>query len=160
MKHVKKFNKYKESIRESVLQMDDTYKVKIMVDVPQSLVNAYVKKVKDVNDTDLRSFYGDVDIAEELVKHVVDKGLVVDAIGANVLVSGEEGAVETLDTDVDDVVDENPGEVTAEADVTIEDKLDNLEEELDDIEAEFEEEEEEPVSDVSEITGDEEELPL
>ena len=50
MKHIKKFEFYRierkreEIIKESVLQVNDIYKVKSMIDIPQSLINAYVKK--------------------------------------------------------------------------------------------------------------------
>ena len=34
-----------------------------MVDIPQSLINSYVKKVKDSTGKNLRQFFGDVEIA-------------------------------------------------------------------------------------------------
>ena len=53
MSHIRKFVSFQkgkrrqEIIRESVLQVNDIYKVKSTIDIPQSLINAYVKKVKD-----------------------------------------------------------------------------------------------------------------
>ena len=92
MKHIKKFESYRverkreEIIKESVLQVNDIYKVKSMIDIPQSLINAYVKKVKDNTGKNLRQFFGDMDIAEEIVKHVAQAGIDADKIPATALV--------------------------------------------------------------------------
>ena len=99
MKHLRKFEKHrnlrksssevKTTVNESVLQVNDIYKVRVLVDVPQSLVNSYVKKAKDELGKNVRQFYGDMDIAEELVKNVVMSGLTIDTIPATSLVGGE-----------------------------------------------------------------------
>ena len=99
MKHLRKFEKHrnlrkssgevKNPVNESVLQVNDIYKVRVLVDVPQSLVNSYVKKAKDELGKNVRQFYGDMDIAEELVKNVVMAGLTIDTIPATSLVGGE-----------------------------------------------------------------------
>jgi hypothetical protein len=97
MKHIKKFESYRverkreEIIKESVLQVNDIYKVKSMIDIPQSLINAYVKKVKDNTGKNLRQFFGDMDIAEEIVKFVAQSGLDADKIPATALVGGVQG---------------------------------------------------------------------
>ena len=97
MKHIKKFESYRverkreEIIKESVLQVNDIYKVKSMIDIPQSLINAYVKKVKDNTGKNLRQFFGDMDIAEEIVKHVAQAGIDADKIPATALVGGVQG---------------------------------------------------------------------
>jgi len=63
MKHIRTFEKYRlknrryEIIKESVIQVNDVYKVKTMIDIPQSLINAYVKKVKDTTGKNLRQFF-------------------------------------------------------------------------------------------------------
>lgn len=94
MKHIRKFESYRiskkreEIIKESVIQVNDIYKVRTMVDIPQSLINAYVKKVKDNTGKNLRQFFGDVDIAEEIVKYVTLNGLDSDKIAANALMGG------------------------------------------------------------------------
>ena len=91
MKHLRKFEKYtslrkrEEIIKESVLQVNDIYKVRTFIDIPQSLVNAYVKKVKDTTGKNLRQFFGDVDIAEEVVKYINTNFLNVDQIPAGAL---------------------------------------------------------------------------
>ena len=97
MKHIRMFECYRvkrrrdDIIKESVLQVNDIYKVRIMADVPQSLLNAYVKKVKDNVGKNLRQFFGDMDLAEEIVKWVVQNGLDSDKMPANALVGGAQG---------------------------------------------------------------------
>jgi hypothetical protein len=91
MKHIRKFESYRktkkreEIIRESVLQVNDIYKVRTLIDIPQSLINAYVKKVRDVTGKNLRQFFGDVDIAEEIVKYVTLNFTNVDQVPAGAL---------------------------------------------------------------------------
>lgn len=95
MKHIRKFESYRnlkkrqEIIKESVLQVDDIYKVRTMVDIPQSLINAYVKKVKEVTGKNLRQYFGDVDIAEEIVKYITMSQMDSEKIPANALMGGQ-----------------------------------------------------------------------
>jgi hypothetical protein len=101
MKHIKQFESYRiekkrnDIIKESVLQVNDIYKVRTMVDIPQSLINAYVKKVKDNTGKNLRQFFGDVDIAEEIVKFVNLNHVDAEKIPANALMGGPQGQAQT-----------------------------------------------------------------
>ncbi len=101
MKHLRKFEKYtinrkkEEIIKESVLQVNDIYKVRTFIDIPQSLINAYVKKVKDTTGKNLRQFFGDVDIAEEVVKYINTNFLNVDQIPAGALMGDGQVQSET-----------------------------------------------------------------
>ena len=94
MNHIRKFVSYQQTkntskvVNESVLQVGDVYKVRTLIDIPQSLINAYVKKVKTQTGKDLRQFYGDMDIADELVRHVAQDGLDAEKLSANALVGG------------------------------------------------------------------------
>jgi len=62
MNHIRTFENYRvrknreEIIKEAVLQVNDIYKVKTMIDIPQSLLNSYVKKVQDTTGKNLRQF--------------------------------------------------------------------------------------------------------
>ena len=97
MKHIRQFESFRvqknreEIIRESVLQVNDIYKVKTMIDIPQSLINSYVKKVKDTTGKNLRQFFGDVDIAEEIVKYITINNTDVEKIPGNALMGGAQG---------------------------------------------------------------------
>jgi len=101
MKHIRTYESYRvkknreEIIRESVLQVNDIYKVKTMIDIPQSLINAYVKKVKDTTGKNLRTFFGDVDIAEEIVKFINMDNLDVDKIPGGALMGGGQSQTQT-----------------------------------------------------------------
>ena len=98
MKHIRTYENYRviknreEIIKESVLQVNDIYKVKTMIDVPQSLINAYVKKVKETTGKNLRQFFGDVDIAEEVVKYINMNNLDIEKIPGGALMGGQEQA--------------------------------------------------------------------
>ena len=100
MKHIRTFENYRirknreEIIKESVLQVNDIYKVKTMIDIPQSLINAYVKKVKDTTGKNLRQFFGDVDIAEEIVKYINMNFLDVEKIPGGALMGGGQTQVQ------------------------------------------------------------------
>jgi len=101
MKHIRTYENYRikknreEIINESVLQVNDIYKVKTMIDIPQSLINAYVKKVKDTTGKNLRTFFGDVDIAEEIVKFINMDNLDVDKIPGGALMGGGQSQTQT-----------------------------------------------------------------
>ncbi len=94
-KHVRKFESFQikkrlgDAIQESVMQVNDIYKVKAVVDIPKSLINQVIKKVKDESGKDLRNFYGDQDIAEEIIKYVNQTFVNSDAIPTAALVGGE-----------------------------------------------------------------------
>lgn len=96
MKHLKQFEKYKASnsllkiVNEAVMQVDDISKVRAVADIPQSLLNAVVKKCKDTSGKNIRQFYSDNDIAEEIVKHVYNKYLNIDHISTVPFVGGED----------------------------------------------------------------------
>lgn len=101
MKHIKTYESYRikknreDIIKESVLQVNDIYKVKTMIDIPQSLINAYVKKVKDTTGKNLRQFFGDVDIAEEIVKYINMNNLDVEKIPGGAIMGGGQSQAQT-----------------------------------------------------------------
>jgi len=105
-KFIKTFESYRNTksgvakANESVKQIDDIYKVG-NINVPQSLINSYVKKVKEETKKNLRQLYSDMEIAEELVKYSVDTHLNSDDIPVSALLGG---AIEDedFDTDVDE----------------------------------------------------------
>jgi hypothetical protein len=94
MRYIKQFEKHKASkklneiINEAVMQVDDIAKVRAVADIPQSLINAVVKKCKDGSGKNVRSFYSDNDIAEEIVKHVFNTYLNIDHISTVPFVGG------------------------------------------------------------------------
>jgi hypothetical protein len=126
MKHIRKFESFQNKLRrqdiikESVIQVDDLYKVRTTVDIPQSLINAYVKKVKENSGKNLRQYFGDVDIAEEIVKYLTVSGLDVEKIPGNAILGGpqaqtqqgqiQQGQAQTGQEDEDDYEDVQQGQ--------------------------------------------------
>lgn len=96
MRYIKQFEKHKASkrlseiINEAVMQVDDIAKVRAVADIPQSLINAVVKKCKDGSGKNVRQFYSDNDIAEEIVKHVFNTYLNIDHISTVPFVGGSD----------------------------------------------------------------------
>ena len=133
MKHIRTFDSYKDvkkklasvdpeiftqAMNESVLQVGDLYKVRSMVDIPQSLINSYIKKVKDTTGKNLRQFFGDVEIAEELLKFITVSGLDIDKIPGNALMGGAQAQSQGTQVQVDvaqTTTDEVPAAQTTEA---------------------------------------------
>jgi hypothetical protein len=158
MNHIRKFNSFSKSkrrteiIKESVLQVDDVYKVKSTIDIPQSLINAYVKKVKDNTGKNLRQFFGDMDIAEEIVKYVNTNYTNIDKLPADALMGGKDSQEKTEEPTQDSTEDtstetETSTEETPEAEVKVETETSTAEtpteEKSDDFEEVKEEEKEE-----------------
>jgi hypothetical protein len=126
MKHIRKFESFQNKLRrqdiikESVIQVDDLYKVRTTVDIPQSLINAYVKKVKENSGKNLRQYFGDVDIAEEIVKYLTVSGLDIEKIPGNAILGGpqaqtqqgqiQQGQAQTGQEDEDDYEDVQQGQ--------------------------------------------------
>ena len=131
MKHIRTFDSYKDikkklasvdteiftqAMNESVLQVGDLYKVRSMVDIPQSLINSYIKKVKDTTGKNLRQFFGDVEIAEELLKFITISNLDVEKIPGNALMGGSQAQGTQVQVDVaQTTTDEVPAAQTTEA---------------------------------------------
>ena len=86
---------FKQAINESVLQVGDLYKVRSMVDIPQSLINSYVKKEKDTTGRNLRQFFGDVEIAELLLQYITTAGLDLDKIPTGALTGQSQAQTQT-----------------------------------------------------------------
>ena len=72
-KFIKTFESH-STVNETVKQIGDVYKVG-SIEVPQSIINSYVRKVKDKTGKNLRNLFSDMEIAEELIGFLVDKYL-------------------------------------------------------------------------------------
>ena len=158
-KKAKKENRLEKSIKEAVvMKVDNSFKVKPIADISQSLINAYVKKVKEETGKELKDFFSEMDLAEALVKYVIEKGLDVDSIPSNALL-GENAESAEDDSDVEVEETEETEEVVDEVEETEE-----TEEEVDEVEETEEEvEETEETEDEVDETEDEdetEELPV
>lgn len=95
MKHVKAFEKFRiqknreDIIKEAVYQVNDIYNVQVTVPITQTIINKYVQKVKETTGKNLRQFFGDVQLAEEITKWVVTNGLDVEKIPGGAILGGQ-----------------------------------------------------------------------
>lgn len=95
MKHVKAFEKFRilknreDIIKEAVFQVNDIYNVQVTVPITQAIINKYVQKVKETTGKNLRQFFGDVQIAEEITKYVMTSGLDVEKIPGGAILGGQ-----------------------------------------------------------------------
>ena len=91
---------------EAVFKQGDLYKVKTTLDVPKSLINAFVSKAKKEHDTDPRETWSDMDLAEMFVNYITATYLNIDSIPVDAIM----GAPETEVT-----AEVTPGEATPSA---------------------------------------------
>ena len=95
MKHVKAFEKFRiqknreDIIKEAVYQVNDIYNVQVTVPITQTIINKYVQKVKETTGKNLRQFFGDVQLAEEITKWVMTNGLDVEKIPGGAILGGQ-----------------------------------------------------------------------
>tara|TARA_B000000475_G_C15893375_1_gene405427 strand:- start:155 stop:769 length:615 start_codon:yes stop_codon:yes gene_type:complete len=157
-KKAKKENRLEKSIKEAVvMKVDNTFKVKPIADIPQSLINNYVKKVKEETGKELKDFFSEMDLAEALVKYVIENGLDVENIPSSALLGENAESAE----DDSDVEVEETEEVVDEVEETEEEveETEEAEEEVEETEdEETEDETEEVVDEVEETEEAEEEV--
>ena len=91
------------SINEAVFKQGDLYKVKTTLDVPKSLINAFVSKAKKEHNVDPRETWSDMDLAEMFVNYITATYLNIDSIPVDAIM----GAPETEVT-----AEVTPGEAT------------------------------------------------
>lgn len=115
LKAVKDINK-DYTIQEAVSSEGKDFAVKAMYKVPKELIKEYIEKVKTEVGKNPLEFWGAQDMAEEVVKYILDQYLKIDNIPAN-LVFGDtkledeaEAEVEAEAGDDVEVTEETPAE--------------------------------------------------
>jgi cobalamin biosynthesis protein CobT len=107
-KHIREFKSYTakrkltDSIKESVMIVNDIYKVRATVDIPQSLLNAYVKKVKDNTDKNVRQFFSDTELAEEIVKVILQQNMDIEKLSPNMIFGDKDNSISKSETPAED----------------------------------------------------------
>ena len=92
------------AINEDVIKKGDIYQVKARVDVPKSLINAFVSKCKKEFDIDPREDWSDKEFAELFVDYITKTFLNIDSIPVDAIIGetekkeGEENKVQTQPT--------------------------------------------------------------
>jgi hypothetical protein len=88
------------SITESVYKMGDLYKVKTVIDIPKSLVNAFVSKAKKENGVDPKENWSDVDLAEMFVEYIKATFLTVESLPVSSILGESTKTPGEVQTDV------------------------------------------------------------
>ena len=117
MKNLTEYNDFKdlkrgEQIVEGAQLFDDNWKVRTRVEIPTSLINAYVKKVQAETGEDPRKKWSEQELAEEITKYVSTAFMTVENLPSSI-VSNVEQAPQVqvqeempLDTEVETQVQE------------------------------------------------------
>jgi hypothetical protein len=98
MKHLRELNNFSNNggkmIKESVRLIDDKFLVLKEIEIPKSLVSAYVKKVKDDSGQDIKSFYGDEILAEKIISYITSNLINIDNLPVSIVL-GDAQKVQT-----------------------------------------------------------------
>lgn len=116
MKNMTEFGKFKSLkkgsslVTEDVTLMDDTFRVRTSVSVPSSLVNAFMKKVKDETGEKVEDRFGKTEIAELLVDYMNNTFLSIENLPTTIVMGSDYGSVQPVQTQtqVQDVIQEEP----------------------------------------------------
>lgn len=92
MKNLTEYNEFKEIKRGTTEQVvegaqlfDDAWKVRTRVEIPTSLINAYVKKVQAETGEDPRKKWSEQELAEEITKYVSTAFLTVENLPSTIV---------------------------------------------------------------------------
>jgi hypothetical protein len=112
------YNDRLSSIHESVFKIGDTYKVKTTINVPKSLINAFVSKAKKANSIDPRENWSDTDLAEMFITYISTHFLNIDSLPVDAILGEPDSTKEEVSTVVTD--EEIESTDTDDTDVNIE----------------------------------------
>ena len=66
---------------------DDTWKVRTRIEIPQSLINSYVKKVKDETGENVRAKWSDQELAEEIANFITTSFMTIENLPTSMTTS-------------------------------------------------------------------------
>jgi len=72
-------------VSEGAQLLDNTWKVRTRVEVPTTLINAFIKKVKDETTEDLRKKWSEQELAEELTKFVTSSYMTIENLPVTIV---------------------------------------------------------------------------
>lgn len=88
------------ALNESVFKQGDIYKVKSTVEIPKSLINAFVSKAKKENDIDPRESWSDMDLAEMFVQYIAQNYITIESLPVGEILGTEAKSPSEIQTDV------------------------------------------------------------
>jgi len=103
MENLTKFDDFKNKkhgsrLNEGVIKIGNEYVVSD-IQVPVSLVNSYIKKIKDETGKNVRDFMSDYDVAFRLVNYSIENHLQIDNLPASVVMGdAAPESIEVTDT--------------------------------------------------------------
>lgn len=117
------------SINESVFKIGDIYNVKTVIEVPKSLINAFVSKAKKEHDVDPRESWSDTDLAELFVKYVTVNFMNIDSIPVDAIMGEKDNRAKSDSSIiVTDTTTEEPLQQTTDITASTETPIENQEE--------------------------------
>lgn len=136
----------KAKVNENAFQVGDNYKVKIVIDVPVSLVKQYSDKVSQDTGKNALENFSESELAEQMVDYIVKQNLNIDSVPTSVAV-GEE-VIEEDDIQVEEIAKEDADTLEGET------STDNTEEVIEEEPAEEETTDEEADDGLLSMTDD------
>jgi hypothetical protein len=88
------------SVHESVFKQGDVYKVRTTIDVPKSLINAFVSKAKKEHNIDARENWSDTELAEMFISYITANFVNIDTLPVTQIIGEPSKADGELKTDV------------------------------------------------------------
>lgn len=103
--------KNKKVVNENAFLVGSDFKVKVVVDVPQSMVKEYIDKVKEETDKDPLDNFSEAEIAEQIITFIIKKNLMIDNLTPEFTVGSEnvgntQKNKSTVDSDAEELSDD------------------------------------------------------
>lgn len=97
MKNLTEYNDFKnmkhesvkdsESVNEGAQLFDDVWKVRMRVEIPNTLINSYIKKVKDETGEDPKNKWSSQEISEEIAKYITTSFMTIENLPSSIITS-------------------------------------------------------------------------
>ena len=91
MENLKEYNDFKNLkkgsslISENIIPKGDVYDVTKSIELPKSVVKAYIKKIKDESGKNAAEFFAETTIAEKMIDYIIATYLNVENLPSSVL---------------------------------------------------------------------------
>ena len=95
MNNITDYNEFKNqrnpevSVNEAAQLFDDSWKVRTRVEIPTSLINAYVKKVQSEIGEDPRRKWSEQELAEEITRYVTTAFMTIENLPSSIVSATE-----------------------------------------------------------------------
>lgn len=100
------------SVNEGATKYGDVWKVKTQIEIPKSLINAFISKAKKENNIDPREQWGDADLAEMFVTYIAANFINIESLPVQAILGDQMKSAGEVQTTV------QPGDVAQPAQPT------------------------------------------